>query len=259
MKFDSDDEADSNEYNQHIENIREKRLKEGKAEQQKEVIDCWEEENNRLEHLRKARLRQVREEEEQLKARLREAEEKRRSEKSKAEGYQPQGLTAKDRGRRWDDDERRMIAAVGPGGWEYIPSGIMIDSGAAESVADPKTFPGYGVRRHERPIFYQSATGEPITNIGEQEVALVTGEGSVRGMKFQATESVRKPLASVKRIVEAGHAVVFAPDSLGGSFILNLETYDENSLREDDGSYVLGVWVPPNEVAVGSLGFARHP
>ena len=104
-------------------------------------------------------------------------------------------------------------------------------------------------------FFYQSATGEPIVNVGRQDIALMTREGSLRGMCFQATEKVKKPLAAVKRIVEAGHAVIFAPESLGGSFILNLETFEENGLREDDGNYLLDVWVPPPE----AVGFARHP
>ena len=70
-------------------------------------------------------------------------------------------------------------------------------------------------------------------------------EGSLNGMAFQATERVKKPLASVKRIVDARHTVVFAPDDIGGSFILNLDTYDETALREDDGNYLLDAWIPP--------------
>ena len=139
-------------------------------------------------------------------------------------------------------------------GWRRV--GITIDSGAADSVADPGVFPGYSVRKHDRPIFYQSATGEPITNVGEQDIAMVTREGTLRGMRFQATDKVKKPLAAVKRIVEAGHAVIFAPESMGGSFILNLESLEDNSLREDDGNYMLDVWIPP---AASVSGFARHP
>ena len=94
-------------------------------------------------------------------------------------------------------------------GWRRV--GITVDVGAADSVADPKAFLGKEVKRHPSPVVYQSATGEHITNIGEQQVALLTNEGRLRGMTSQATEKVRKPLAAVKRIVEAGHAVVFAP------------------------------------------------
>ena len=57
-------------------------------------------------------------------------------------------------------------------------------------------------------------------------------------------------------MVEAGHAVVFAPPELGGSFIVNLKSVEENALREDDGNYILDVWIPP---AKSVAGFAGHP
>ena len=132
---------------------------------------------------------------------------------------------------------------------------ITVDSGAEESVADPDNFPGFGVVPHPRPIFYQSASGEPICNRGTQEIAMVTKEGSLRGMKFQSASKIKKPLAAVKRIVEAGHAVVFAPPEFGGSFILNMLTGEENEMRDDDGNYVLDVWIPP----VSSVGFTGQP
>ena len=74
-------------------------------------------------------------------------------------------------------------------------------------------------------------------------------------MTFQATTKVKKPLASVKKIVQAGHAVVFAPEEYGGAFILNMSTNEENALREDDGNYVLDVWVLPAQ----SMGVGGHP
>ena len=139
-------------------------------------------------------------------------------------------------------------------GWRRI--GITVDSGAADSVASPESFPGYRIVEHIIPMFYQSATGEPIINLGEQSIAMVTDEGTLRGMKFQATKKIKKPLASVKRIVEANHAVVFAPDALGGSFILNLDTGETNQMREADGNYMLDVWIPP---ADEFEGFGRQP
>ena len=83
----------------------------------------------------------------------------------------------------------------------------------------------------------------------------MTKEGSLTGLRFQATERVKKPLAAVVKIVEAGHAVVFAPPEFGGSFILNMKTLEENELREDDGNYVLDAWLPPPD----SVGFGGHP
>ena len=63
----------------------------------------------------------------------------------------------------------------------------------------------------------------------------------MRGMRVQAIANVKEPSAAVNRIVGAGHAVMFAPESMGGSFILNLASLEDNSLREDDGNYMLDV------------------
>ena len=77
----------------------------------------------------------------------------------------------------------------------------------------------------------------------------------MKGMRFQATTSVKKPLASVKRIIEEGHAAVFAPPEYGGPFILHMSTFAESQLREDDGNFVLDAWIPPPS----AVGFPRHP
>merc|ERR1712165_404148 len=83
----SDNEDD--EYVKHAEAIREKRSKAGKPESvqvtRQVPHDYWEEENQRLEKLKRARLKQVREEEELQKAKLREAEEKRRIQREERE------------------------------------------------------------------------------------------------------------------------------------------------------------------------------
>jgi hypothetical protein len=94
-------------------------------------------------------------------------------------------------------------------------------------------------------VKYASATGEEIPNLGEITIPMVTMEGSRRKMKMQAAE-VSKPLASVKRICEAGHTVVFDED---GSFMYNKTTGEINYFREEAGNYMLDVWVPPNSAA----------
>jgi len=65
---------------------------------------------------------------------------------------------------------------------------------------------------------------------------------------------VSKPLASVKRIYSAGHTVVFDDE---GSFILNKLTGELNMLREENGNYMLDVYVPPAKSM--SPGFVRQP
>ena len=122
---------------------------------------------------------------------------------------------------------------------------MAVDSGACESVADPAQVPcevsetcaskaGSG---------FVSATGEPIPNLGEMDIPMMTREGTFRSMKVQAAP-VTKPLASVMRIVQAGHVVVFDNES---SYIMNKKTGEINFLREEDGNYMLDVWVRPSK------------
>ena len=60
-------------------------------------------------------------------------------------------------------------------------------------------------------------------------------------MTFQAAP-VSKPLGSVNRICAAGHRVVFDED---GSYIEKRTTGEINMLREDNGNYMLDMWVVP--------------
>ena len=70
---------------------------------------------------------------------------------------------------------------------------------------------------------------------------MFTVEGTKRKMRMQAAE-VSRPLASVKRICEAGHTVVFDET---GSFVYNKTTGEMNYLREEGGNYMFDVWIPP--------------
>ena len=73
-------------------------------------------------------------------------------------------------------------------------------------------------------VKYASATGEEIPNLGEVTLPMITTEGTRRSMKMQAAE-VSRPLASVKRICEAGHTVVFDQT---GSYMYNKRTKEVN-------------------------------
>ena len=130
-------------------------------------------------------------------------------------------------------------------GWKKVS--IAIDSGACENVIDAlEEVPGYGVKEGKASkmgVKYASATGEEIPNLGEVMLPMFTKEGSKRCMKMQVAE-VTRPLASVKRICEAGHAVVFDES---GSFMYNKSTGEINYFREDAGNYIMDVWVPPIE------------
>ena len=66
-------------------------------------------------------------------------------------------------------------------------------------------------------------------------------EETFRGITFEAAP-VSKPLGSVKRICTTGHRVVFDED---GSHIENKTTGEINMWREDNGNYMLVMWVVP--------------
>ena len=88
---------------------------------------------------------------------------------------------------------------------------------------------------------YASATGDPIPNLGEQVLPLLTQEGSLRSMTFQAAP-VDRALGSVKKMCRSGHRVVFDDD---GSYVLNKTSGEVNWLREENGNYMLDTWVMP--------------
>ncbi len=129
---------------------------------------------------------------------------------------------------------------------EWKKLSIAVDSGACENVIDAaEEVPGYPVeesRASRAGVTYATAAGEEIPNLGEVMLPMVTTEGSKGKMKMQVAE-VTKPLASVKRICEAGHMVVFDEEA---SYMINKRTGQINYFREDGGNYMLDVWIPPN-------------
>ena len=135
---------------------------------------------------------------------------------------------------------------------------VAVDSRAAETVI-PHTmvvdYPIVETDKSKSGLCYDSATGAPIPNLGEQQLPLGTSEGTLRMMAFQAA-SVAKPLGSVHKICKAGHVVVFDND---GSYIYNKATGEINMLREDHGNYMLDVWIPPSQVLSSSSPFGWRP
>ena len=75
---------------------------------------------------------------------------------------------------------------------------------------------------------------------------MVTKQGQWRNMTFQVCD-VTRPLASVSKIVEAGHSVVFNPSQdPRGSYIQNYSTGEKTWLTQKDGVYVLETEVAPS-------------
>ena len=140
-------------------------------------------------------------------------------------------------------------------GWQVLS--VAIDSGAAETVIPHRLVAQHPVRATQSSkngMCYASATGQPIPNLGEQCLPLITQEGTLRGMTFQAAP-VSKALGSVKRMCSSGHRVVFDED---GSYVENKTTGEINWLREEAGNYMLDLWVIPPEEMPANAGFGRQ-
>ena len=141
--------------------------------------------------------------------------------------------------------------------WKCIS--IAVDSGACDSVINPDELPAYTdkileTKDSKEGNDFVSASGDPIPNYGELTIPMFTRESTTRAMKFQAA-GVAKPLGSVKRMIMAHHRVVFDED---GSYIENKITGEVNALREEDGNFMLDVWVPPPG-AISNAIFPRQP
>ena len=68
---------------------------------------------------------------------------------------------------------------------------------------------------------------------------MVTRDGKWKNMKFQVCD-VTRPLASVSKICEAGHSVIFNPSWGGrGSYSQNHETGEKLWMVLKDGVFVL--------------------
>ena len=143
-------------------------------------------------------------------------------------------------------------------GWQKLS--LAIDSGAAETVIpfnEVHEHPILETTSSKNGVTYASATGAPIPNLGEQVLPLLTEEGSLRSMTFQAAP-VDRALGSVKRMCSSGHRVVFDDD---GSYIVHKATGEVNWLREERGNYMLDTWVMPAPAYASLLaetGFARQ-
>ena len=125
---------------------------------------------------------------------------------------------------------------------------VAVDSGAAETVipySEVSDYPVMPTEASRSGLNYASATGDPIPNLGEQRLPLCTQEGTLRSMTFQAAP-VSRALGSVMRMCRSGHKCVFADE---GSYIQNKNTGEINWLREEEGNYMLDVWVVPSEAA----------
>ena len=132
------------------------------------------------------------------------------------------------------------LKAVGKPGWKKVR--FCMDSGANETVMDDEdleeveTTESWGSKHGQE---YEVANGVKIPNLGEKEFVGWTEQGQKKAVKAQVREA-NKALLSVKKLTTAGNMVVFDQE---GSYIMDTGTREVTWLKEDNGMYMLRMWV----------------
>ena len=155
--------------------------------------------------------------------------------------------------------ERRPLslkgaAQKGAAEWEYVEA--ILDSGATVTVFPPSIGAAYELTQGEAAkagVTYEVANGEEIPNLGERLMAVMTVEGTTRGLRAQVA-NVSKPLQAVRQLTKTGHMVVFGDGPEGElHYVVNKLTGEMNAIRDDGINYLMGLYIMPPEEA----GFAR--
>jgi hypothetical protein len=133
---------------------------------------------------------------------------------------------------------------------------ILVDSGAAENVANPRDLPEFPILESQgskRGLNYVTADGGRIPNLGEQRVRVMTHEGARCGLTFQSAD-VTRPILSVTKVSEMGHNVEFTKT---GGCIRNIKTNQATRFVRRQGVYVLDVWLDGSSEKSRTPGFPR--
>lgn len=137
---------------------------------------------------------------------------------------------------------------------EHDMISIMVGSGASGTVASSDHFADYPlIQATAFSTTYTSAAAnaaEEITNVGEKYLQVADYNGIESMAKFQKCRGLGRDmvLASVSRLIQIGHSVVFqAPEY--GSYIVNNKNGCRSCHRQQNGPYYLGVWVERNNKA----------
>ena len=131
-------------------------------------------------------------------------------------------------------------AVVTEGKWEVIE--LAVDSGASETVINEDMVSSVLMQEgtaSRRGVKYEVANGVRIPNLGEKKFVGISEESVSRGLTAQVCD-VNKGLLSVKKVVAAGNRVVFEDE---GSFIEDKVTKERMWLKEENGMYMLKLWV----------------
>ena len=154
-------------------------------------------------------------------------------------------------------EQKQVVSAVQRRAPSYRKVDCLVDSGAADSVANPGDFPESPVQESpgsKEGMCYYLADGSPVPNEGQQQVRAVTEEGIDIGTTFQSCK-VSRPILSVSRMSEQGNEVHFEKE---GGTIRNKATGRVTRFHRKGGVYVLTLWVRTNRQGGNDPHFHRQ-
>ena len=141
------------------------------------------------------------------------------------------------------ESENKVVCAVAK---EGVKKGFrlveaVVDSGAEESVAPPKIFPGKIEASEMSKVGgkYKAANGTRIPNLGQQKVKFRNDDGQMCGMGFQIAD-VERPLIAASQLAAAGNRVILGAK---GGVVEHIKTGRRMMLQRRGGVYVLRMWI----------------
>ena len=125
-----------------------------------------------------------------------------------------------------------MAAVSGAHSPEWVE--IMVDLGASISALPLGIAENYRIAPPKTLTKYRTANGHIMFNRGDKNIIATLPGGVTKKMTF-AVMKVNRPIASVSKIVKAGHSVTFSPEE---SYILE-SGGRKIPLRECNGIYLM--------------------
>ena len=140
------------------------------------------------------------------------------------------------------EDESVLAQMLGNSSEEGVRVRAVVDSGSSDHCMSRSTVPEIPIRPSagsRRGQVYSAAGGKGIPNEGEQNLPLLTADGTTAPLVFQMAE-VRKPLVSVARLCDRGNRVTFGR---GGGVVQNLTNGKCTKFMREGSIYTLDFWL----------------
>ena len=138
--------------------------------------------------------------------------------------------------------EPESVKAIGDTEQEWEEIELAVDSAATETVIGEDMLSRVAMKQgpaYKRGVEYEVANGVRIPNLGEKSFRAVSEENVERSITAQVCE-VNKALLSVQKVMKAGNRIVFDEE---GSYIEDKGTGEIMNLRQENGMFLLKVWV----------------